>query len=215
MTHPPPSGADHFKSRWCLKRVIRKKKKNPYKSSREWRQDGKRQACSGSHGASKQPGSCAGRSVLIPGCPELPAHPAAGRSAKPTSHSEHKQHLQLPAVLLRGRIAPGQIEDVPVRSVIYARSEPGRNSSNNHPRTVLLGSMALHILEETAHHLPGSAAQAGTRVGITAVSVPGLNPRLPGVRWVCINHCSWHVILFGWVNVYKPQLMGLAIYTAR
>lgn len=27
MTHPPPSGADHFKSRWCLKRVMRKKKK--------------------------------------------------------------------------------------------------------------------------------------------------------------------------------------------
>lgn len=74
--------------------------------------------------------------------------------------------------------------------VIYTQSEPGRNSSNDRCWTILLGSMALQISGEAAHHLPGSAAQADTRVGITAVSTRGLNPRLPGVRWVCVSHCS-------------------------
>lgn len=35
MTHPPPSGADHFKSRWCLKRVMRKKKNQTHTNRAE------------------------------------------------------------------------------------------------------------------------------------------------------------------------------------
>jgi len=64
---PPPSGAEHFKSRWCFKHVIRKKKnktKNPQIEQRaETRGKSRR--------ASKQPGSRAGCFVLILGCPEL------------------------------------------------------------------------------------------------------------------------------------------------
>lgn len=65
VTHSPLSGADHFKSRWCLKRGIRKN--NPHKSGRERGQDGKRQHPSTSSISSCRAGDGAnrGRSCAI------------------------------------------------------------------------------------------------------------------------------------------------------
>lgn len=59
VTHSPLSGADHFKSRWCLKRGIRKN--NPHKSGRERGQDGKRQHPSTSSISSCRAGDGANR----------------------------------------------------------------------------------------------------------------------------------------------------------
>lgn len=150
VTHPLPWGADHFKSRWCLKCVIRGKKQN----SRERRREGKRQRAQG-YGPANNRG-------------------ATGQRA--------------------ARGATGQRAARGPRQGLQARQSP---HASERPR--IPGLCSTNLREERVRAAPGSS----------------LNPGLPSARWACGNRCSGDVILFGWVNVYKPRLMGLAIYTAR
>lgn len=82
---PPPSGADHFKSRWCLKRVIRKK--NPYKSSRvetRWEEAGMLWEPRGQQAAGEP-------------CRLLRAHPRLPRAPGTSRRREVKAHVPLRA----------------------------------------------------------------------------------------------------------------------
>lgn len=84
MTHPLPWGADHFKSRWCLKCVIRGKKQN----SRERRREGKRQRARG-HGPANNRGAVGLRTARGPRASEQPgAVPGAPSSAEPPRFGE-------------------------------------------------------------------------------------------------------------------------------
>lgn len=68
----------------------------------------------------------------------MPHAPCASHHREVSKVHVPLQALQPSMVIAKGQISPWKIKGVPVGLVIYTQSEPGRNLSNNHPRTIFL-----------------------------------------------------------------------------
>lgn len=129
-------------------------------------------------------------------CRLLRAHPglprAPGTSLPRTVTARvplcEEQHLQLPLVPVRGRISPGQPQDVPVGSVIYIHSEPGKNSSYNLPSPSFPSSRL--------HNPQGWGSWRA-------------------IARCCRTPLPRAAIPFGWGNVSRALITRPAIYPAR